>query len=129
MRLPLLLVGLRGVRAAHGLAALLARERLLALALHRGLLVEGAALHFLEGAVLQHLLLECLQRRLDLVADDVDAAGRAGAAAFARIPPFQHQRSRREVHWVRGGSDLSTIFIAVRRLVPSASAAAMVPKP
>src|SRR5262245_65548028 len=114
MRLPLLLVGLRGVRAAHGLAALLARQRLLALALHRGLLVEGAALHLLERAVLQHLLLQSLQGGLDLIADDVDAAGRAGAAAL-RFASFEHQRSRREVHWVRGGSDLSTTFIAVRR--------------
>ena len=49
--------------------------------------------------------------------------------AALRFASFEHQRSRREVHWVRGGSDLSTTFIAVRRLVPSASAAAMVPKP
>src|SRR6185436_5585509 len=106
----------------------------LALALDRGLLVEGAALHLLEGAVLQHLLLQRLECGLDLVADDVDAAGDARRPALAVAltwftPLHHHQRSRREVHWVRGGSERSTTFIAVRRLVPSASAAAMVPNP
>src|SRR2546422_1487589 len=55
-----------------GLSTLLAGLGLLPLPLHRRLLVEGASLHLLEDAVLEHRLLEGFQRQLDLVVDDFD---------------------------------------------------------
>jgi hypothetical protein len=44
----------------------------LALALHGRLLVVSPPLHFLEHSALQHLPLEGLQRRLDLIVEDLD---------------------------------------------------------
>src|SRR5437867_1785196 len=66
--------GLVGValEPLEGLAALLPRLGRLALALDRRLLVVGPPLHLLEDAVLQHLLLELLQRGLDLIVEDLD---------------------------------------------------------
>jgi hypothetical protein len=55
-----------------GLPSLSLRFGPLALALHGRLLVVGPPLHFLEHSALQHLPLEGLQRRLDLVVDDLD---------------------------------------------------------
>src|SRR5438132_9904196 len=66
----------RTIRAFHRLAPPLARLRLLALALDRRLLVEGPSLHFLEDAFLEHVLLERLERRLDLVRGHVDPCRR-----------------------------------------------------
>src|SRR5687767_15295642 len=63
----------------EGAAPLLARQGLLPLPLHGGLLVVRPPLHLLEGAVLLHLLLERLQGLLDLVVDDRDL--HAGAPA------------------------------------------------
>jgi hypothetical protein len=55
-----------------GLPSLPLRFGPLALALHGRLLVVGPPLHFLEHSALQHLPLEGLQRRLDLVIEDLD---------------------------------------------------------
>src|SRR3989449_6212406 len=71
--------------------------RLLALSLDRRLLVVGAALPFLEEAIFLHLLLERLQRGLDLVVDDLDphsaapkVRGRSIAAHRFRAVPNVH---------------------------------------
>jgi hypothetical protein len=55
-----------------GLPSLPLRFGPLALALHGRLLVVGPPLHFLEHSALQHLPLEGLQRRLDLIIEDLD---------------------------------------------------------
>src|SRR3989441_7038028 len=65
-------VVVEGARALECPAPLLPRLRLLSLPLDRRLLVVGAPFHLLKEAVLLHLLLERLQRRLDLVVDDLD---------------------------------------------------------
>src|SRR2546428_8410406 len=74
--------GLRAWRAALVFFAPAALERsspllpglrLLPLSLHRGLLVVGPALHLLEGTLLEHLLLERLEGRLDLVVEDLNS--------------------------------------------------------
>src|SRR5215510_13693594 len=71
--------------------ALLAGQRLLALALHRGLLVVRAPLHLLKDAVLQHLLLQGLERGLDLIVEHLDLHGRftclSEVGLPARLPP------------------------------------------
>src|SRR5262252_9524441 len=59
-------------RALERAPALLAGLRLLALALHRRLLVVHAALHLLVEAALDHDLLERLQRGFDLIVRDLD---------------------------------------------------------
>jgi hypothetical protein len=55
-----------------GLPSLSLRFGPLALALHGRLLVVGPPLHFLEHSALQHLPLEGLQRRLDLIIENLD---------------------------------------------------------
>src|SRR5438128_4752155 len=65
-------VVVEGAGALECPAPLLPRLRLLPLPLDRRLLVVGAPFHLLKEAVLLHLLLERLQRGLDLVVDDLD---------------------------------------------------------
>ena len=87
-----------------GLPSLPLRFGPLALALHGRLLVVGPPLHFLEHSALQHLPLEGLQRRLDLVIDDLDPQWRqlppsarrlvATANTSPRSPPWAAQDAR-----------------------------------
>src|SRR5262245_30363185 len=65
-------VAVAGLGPGGRLAPPLAGHGFLALALDRGLLIEGAPLHLLEDAVLEQHLLEALERRLDLVVEDLD---------------------------------------------------------
>src|SRR5439155_274788 len=66
------LVGLVLERTLQGLPPLLSSLSRLALSLDRRFLVVLAPLHLLKQAVLQHLLLELLQRGFDLVVEDLD---------------------------------------------------------
>src|SRR5690242_2256047 len=71
--------------ALHGLALPLARLRLLTLPFYGGLLVEGPPLHLLEDAFLQHVFLQGLEGRLDLIRVDIDP-GRGDDPAHAQRP-------------------------------------------
>src|SRR5262245_6012446 len=81
-------------RALQRAPALLARLRLLPLALDRGLLVVHAALHLLIETALDHDLLERLQRGFDLIVGDLDLRSRQ-----ARHGPAQPRRRAARGGW------------------------------
>ena len=96
-----------------GLPSLPLRFGPLALALHGRLLVVGPPLHFLEHSALQHLPLEGLQRRLDLVIDDLDPQWRTFLPPHgASWPPLtprpgpRHGQPRRSRHRTRASQFL-----------------------
>src|SRR5204863_3203285 len=91
----------------------------LALALHRGLLVVGAALHLLEQTLFLHALLEGLERRFDLVFYDLYPHEDLRAAAVFTCAAARSGR---------GGTERSTILRRPRRARPVATAVAMVGK-
>src|SRR5438132_12500706 len=100
---------------SHGLAPLLSGRGLFPLPLHARLLVGDPTLHLLKQAGLEHLLRARFERGLDLVVADGH-------------PQFQRPR-REEVDRSRTAAERSTTFISMRRLVPGATAAAMVGNP
>src|SRR5919109_1307969 len=66
----------RSIGAPQRFSLSLPRLSLLALALHGWLLIESAALHLLENAFLHHMLLEGLERQIELIAGDFDSGRR-----------------------------------------------------
>src|SRR5215831_6086552 len=85
--IAMMLILVLHTRALQGAAPLLARLRLLPLALDRRLLVVHAPLHLLIETALDHDLLEGLQRRFDLIVGDLDLGSRQ-----ARHGPAQPRR-------------------------------------
>ena len=58
--------------APQRLAPFLSCRGLFALALYGRLFIRGPALHLLKHSVLEHLLLQGLERGLDLIVEDLD---------------------------------------------------------
>src|SRR5258705_3140624 len=86
----------------HGLPPLLPGFGLLPLALHRGLLVIRSLLHLLEEAVLEHPLLQGLERGLDLVVVNLDTHVPKLLVPLAPVNLEHRPGSSRCQHPVRG---------------------------